>query len=177
LLCDHPQLPVPVRRHHLGLDPPAPGAAGGLGRLGAAVGAARGPGGRRHPGRAERAGQLPVAALVPVLGADLDHPGRVRDLGGHRPRRRAAGHRGLIGGAGWPAGATTTASFACATGRMGAAPGWWCGGLCGSVAVRGAATAGLWLVGATVGDWLAGPAALLAAVLTGWRLRFRLSLE
>jgi hypothetical protein len=48
---------------------------------------------------------------------------------------------------------------------------WW------SLAVLGAATAGLWLVGATVGDWLAGPAALLAAVLTGWRLRFRLSLE
>jgi hypothetical protein len=34
VLCGHPQLPVPVGRHHLGLDPPDPRAAGGLRRLG-----------------------------------------------------------------------------------------------------------------------------------------------
>ena len=44
---------------------------------------------------------------------------------------------------------------------------WW------SLAVIGAAGAGALLVGATVGDWLGWPAALLAAVWTGWRLRFR----
>src|SRR5215211_2051647 len=32
VLCGHPQLPVPVGRHHLGLDPPDPRAAGGLRR-------------------------------------------------------------------------------------------------------------------------------------------------
>jgi hypothetical protein len=44
---------------------------------------------------------------------------------------------------------------------------WW------SLAVIGAAAAGALLVGVTVGDWLGGPVALLTAVWTGWRLRFR----
>ena len=48
---------------------------------------------------------------------------------------------------------------------------WW------SLAVIGAALAGATLVGATVGSWLAMPAALLLAAWTGQRLRFRLSLE
>jgi hypothetical protein len=48
--------------------------------------------------------------------------------------------------------------------------GWW------SLAVTGAALAGL-LVGATLGDWLAGPAALLGAGWAGWRLRCRPSAE
>ena len=48
---------------------------------------------------------------------------------------------------------------------------WW------SLAVIGAALIGATLVGATVGDWLGWPAALLAAVWTGWRLRFRVSVE
>jgi hypothetical protein len=39
--------------------------------------------------------------------------------------------------------------------------------------VIGAAAAGALLVGVTVGDWLGGPVALLTAVWTGWRLRFR----
>jgi hypothetical protein len=46
---------------------------------------------------------------------------------------------------------------------------WW------SLAVLGAAAAGALMVGTTLGDWLAGPAALLLATWTGWRLRFRLS--
>jgi hypothetical protein len=44
---------------------------------------------------------------------------------------------------------------------------WW------SLAVLGAAAAGALLVGVTLGDWLGWPADLLAAVWTGWRLRFR----
>src|SRR5512132_806838 len=48
---------------------------------------------------------------------------------------------------------------------------WW------SLVVIGAAVAGAWLVGVTVGDWLGGPAALLLAAWTGWRLRFRPSPE
>ena len=86
VLCGHPQLPVPVRRHHLGLDPPAARAAGGLRRLGAAVGPDLGAGGRDHPGRAERDRQLPVASLLPVLGAAHHRGGHLRDLGHRRPR-------------------------------------------------------------------------------------------
>lgn len=44
--------------------------------------------------------------------------------------------------------------------------GWW------SLAVIGAALAAALLVGATLGDWLSWPAALLLAGWTGWRLRF-----
>jgi hypothetical protein len=43
--------------------------------------------------------------------------------------------------------------------------------------VIGAAAAGAIVVGLTIGDWLVGPTALLVAVWTGWRLRFRPSPE
>ena len=46
-----------------------------------------------------------------------------------------------------------------------------------SLAVIGAAAAGAIVVGAAIGDWLVGPVALLLAVWTGWRLRFRPSPE
>jgi hypothetical protein len=49
--------------------------------------------------------------------------------------------------------------------------GWW------SLAVVGAAAAAALLVGATIGNWLAGPAALLGAGWAGWRLRCRPSAE
>lgn len=44
---------------------------------------------------------------------------------------------------------------------------WW------TLAVVAAAAVGAFVVGLTLGDWLAGPAALVVAALTGWRLRFR----
>lgn len=49
--------------------------------------------------------------------------------------------------------------------------GWW------GLAVLGAAIAGAFLVGEIVADWLSGPAALLLAGWTGWRLRMRNSPE
>jgi nuclease-like protein len=44
-------------------------------------------------------------------------------------------------------------------------------------AIFGAASGAALLIGLTIGDWLALPMALLAAVLTWWRLRFRPSAE
>jgi hypothetical protein len=48
---------------------------------------------------------------------------------------------------------------------------WW------GLAVVSAAITGAWLVGVTLGAWLAGPAALWLGVWAGWRLRFHPSRE